>query len=294
MRAIAILGPDVQEKQWWRFRLPGVDLTLNSTSARAEAVLIFGGDGTVHRHLAFLAEARMPVLVVPSGSGNDFAKALGIRDATAALRLWEKFVSGASGDVAQGVAARVLDLGRITPLEQPNAHGALFCCVGGAGLDSDANRRANAMPRWLRGHGGYLLAATGAILGHAPAKMRLRAEAADGKVVLEADEPAEMAAFANAPAYGGGLRIAPGATLDDGKLEVVFVRRASRLRLLLVAPRVLSGSHVTLPEVRCVRATSLTLHSDPPCDVYADGEFICRTPVRVEVAPQTMQCLVNP
>jgi diacylglycerol kinase family enzyme len=147
------------------------------------------------------------------------------------------------------------------------------------------------MPRWLRGHGGYLLAATGAILAHQPSRMHLHAELGAGEVVMEMDEPAEMAAFANGPAYGGGLRVAPAAKLDDGKLEVVFVRRAGRGRLLRVAPRILTGRHIELPEVQYCRASSLTLHSDPPRDVYADGEFVCRTPVRVGVMPGALRVI---
>ena len=286
MRAIAILGPDIREKHWEPFRLSGIDLTLNSTSTRAEAVLIFGGDGTVHHQLAFLVEAQLPALIVPSGSGNDFAQAIGIQDAATALRIWQDFVAGRRN-------IRTIDLGVITPLEQPNAKPAFFCCVAGAGLDSDANRRANAMPRWLRGRGGYLLAATAAILQHQPARMQARAETGVGEIAMDADEPAEMVAFANAPSYGNGLRIAPAAKLDDGKLDVVFVRRASRGRLLMVAPRILKGTHIALPEVKHALAESLTLRSDPARNVYADGELVCATPVRVAVAPKALRIIVG-
>jgi diacylglycerol kinase (ATP) len=286
VRAIAILGPDIRQKQWEPFRLSGIDLTLNSTSTRAEAVLIFGGDGTVHHQLAFLVEAQLPALIVPSGSGNDFAQAIGIPDAKAALQVWQDFVAGRA-------TTRTIDLGVITPIEQPHTKPAFFCCVAGAGLDSDANRRANAMPRWLRGRGGYLLAATSAILKHKPSRMQVHAEIGSGEVVMDLDESAEMAAFANAPAYGSGLRIAPAAKLDDSKLNVVFVRRASRGRLLRVAPRVLKGTHIALPEVDHAFADSLTLRSDPARDVYADGEFVCPTPVSVAVVPKALRVIVG-
>src|SRR5205085_11920925 len=130
--------------------LPDVSLTLVDEVSAADAALVFGGDGTVHRHLPELHATQTPLLVVPSGSGNDFARALGLRSRADALAAWRKFLAGE-------VRPRAIDLGVVTSAAQPDAT-HLFCCVGGAGLDAEANRLANAMPRWLRARGGYLLA----------------------------------------------------------------------------------------------------------------------------------------
>jgi diacylglycerol kinase (ATP) len=314
MRAVALLGLNSTEKNVADFRLPGVEVAISPRPEAADAALIFGGDGTVHRHLERLHELQAPALMVPTGSGNDFAHALGIRSVADALAAWKKFVAG------QG-SVRQIDLGCIEPAGSQMANGKwqreedadpspaararddkggepsstrhLFCCVGGVGLDAEANRHANAMPRWLRRRGGYILAAAMAIIGKHRTHMRAFATSTAGEPLLDADELAEMVVFANASSYGDGLLIAPGAKLDDGKLDLIYVRRASRLRLLQIAPTVLRGTHIRLPEVWFARAAEVRVESDPPRMIYADGEPICLTPTRVGVIPNGLQVITN-
>src|SRR5690242_8779756 len=166
MRAAAILGLGSSIKSLKPFQhFSDIDwqLGLPADPGDAEAVLIFGGDGTVHRHLAPLVRLGRPVLVVPCGSGNDFARALGLRNRGASLEAWKRFVS-------QGSNVRTIDVGVISeiaegrsPGSQGEAHDSrstgqhYFCCIAGVGIDAEVARRANALPRWLRGHGGYVL-----------------------------------------------------------------------------------------------------------------------------------------
>ena len=297
MRGIALAGLTASDKDIAPFRLAGVDLAVSQQVEAADAALVFGGDGTVHRHLAKLHELQIPALVVPAGSGNDFAHSLGIQNVQDALAAWKKFVG--QGNV------RSIDLGCIEaltsdsspasgssiPQSRSSAVPQLFCCVGGVGLDADANRRANAMSGWLRRHGGYMLAAALAIFGKQRVRIRAKASSPAGEPLLDADEQAEMFVFANAPAYGDGMLIAPGAKLDDGKLDLVYVRHASRLRLLRIAPTVLRGTHIGLPEVWFARAAETTVETDPPLTVYADGEPICQTPVKVSVIPKALRVI---
>ena len=149
MRAAAILGlgssmrdlrPFQQESTEWVMGLP-------SDPANLDAILVFGGDGTVHRHLSALVKLGLPVLVVPAGSGNDFARALGLLRVRDSLEAWRKFRSG-SGNL------RIVDLGLITPLiverraacpepaeESPPVvdRGSVvyFSCAAGVGLDGE-------------------------------------------------------------------------------------------------------------------------------------------------------------
>jgi diacylglycerol kinase family enzyme len=95
MIAAALLHPDVSSKVVDRFRSSGVEIKILDHLEQAEnysVALIFGGDGTVHRHLPQLHHCKIPTLVVPTGSGNDFAKALGVRNLQSALRAWQQFV----------------------------------------------------------------------------------------------------------------------------------------------------------------------------------------------------------
>ncbi len=285
MRALAILGPGAGPRDLEPFRVAGAELVSADAVTSADAALVFGGDGTVHRHLAALRDTQTPLLVVPTGSGNDFANALGLASVTRALAVWRQFVAG------QG-SVRSIDLGLITPLRDA-AEPQLFCCVAGAGLDAAANRRANAMPAGLRRRGGYHLAAASAILTRQLFRAKLTAQTAAGETTLELDDPAVLVAIANAPAYGGGFRIAPAAKLDDARFDVIYVHRAGRLRLFRVAPLVLTGEHLRLPEVAFARAATVTLETDPPRDLYADGEFIARTPLRFDVLPRALRVIAG-
>jgi len=290
VRAVAIFGPNASESDLQPFQSDAQRISVAqnlSSPGDAEVALIFGGDGTVHRHLAAFVESKTPMLVVPHGSGNDFAVAVGLRTRDDALAAWKKFQAGAGN-------TRPVDVGRITPLGEPGAAPAYYCCVAGAGVDSDANRRANAQPAWLRRHGGYTLAALQAIFSFQPRRITVEAAAASpGEPAPPAiSEPGWMVAFANAPTYGGGMRIAPRARLDDGKLDVCFLRRTGRLSLLRLFPKVFSGAHVGRPQVAYFQAADLRVETDSPLDVYADGDYVCRTPVEVGILPGALRVIV--
>ena len=279
MRALAILGPNASPREARAFDSSRCNVSIWEPSAElnADAALVFGGDGTVHRHLAMLSQAPIPVLVVPHGSGNDFARALGIVNRSQAGVAWRRFCAGVG-------TVREIDLGVV------NAAGAetLFCCVASMGLDADANRRANSYPRWLRARGGYLLAGLTSALKFRPHRFEIRASAPSFTI----SEPGLLVAIANAPAYGDGLRIAPDALLDDGLLDVCFVRAMSRLRLFAVARTVLSGTHVRLPEVEYFKSSCVRLAPEPPLSLFADGEYVCETPVEITVRQRALRVIV--
>jgi diacylglycerol kinase (ATP) len=174
----------------------------------------------------------------------------------------------------------------------PHRAPVYFCNIAGAGLDSEANRRANAMPRWLRANGGYVLAVLAAALTYTPQVMRVMVASPEGHFVERVAGAATLVALANTPAYGHGMRIAPRAQFDDGILDVCFVRRTGKLRLLRLFPGVFSGSHLEKPEMEYFQADRLRLETAAPIDVYADGEFCCRTPIEVAVMPEALRVIV--
>src|SRR5277367_5275854 len=169
MRAAAILGLGCSAKNLKPFQIDAsVEWRIGMPAAADEVdiILLFGGDGTIHRHLGRLVTLGLPVLVVPCGSGNDFARALGLRSVRDALAAWKKFVSS-SGNV------RSVDLGAIVALSGPAPREHYFCCVGGVGLDAEVARRASRLPRWLRARGGYILSLLPALLRFEPISMNL-------------------------------------------------------------------------------------------------------------------------
>jgi diacylglycerol kinase family enzyme len=258
---------------------------LPSTGENADVILLFGGDGTVHRHLEQLVRLGLPVLVVPAGSGNDFAYSLGLRRWRDSLMAWEKFCGGSAN-------VRNIDLGMIFAPEPagaaPAPHGSrYFCCVAGVGIDGEVARRANRLPRWLRGHGGYLLSLVPAIFTFSAGPITVLTAAQDSSEgvtwATRSAQPALLAAFANAPFYGGGMNIAPRAKMDDGLLDICIVGSVPSFRLLRLFPSVYSGRHLEIREVEYFQATRVRVETAHPMDVYADGEYVCRTPVEIAV-----------
>jgi diacylglycerol kinase (ATP) len=293
MRAVAIFGPGCSAKDLKPFQ-KNSEVTwladLPASTSQADAILVFGGDGTVHRHLAQLVSLRLPVLVVPCGSGNDFARALNLRGARDSLAAWSKLSSG-------GGNVRIIDLGLIRPLimgrqEAGESHAShYFCCVGGVGLDGEIARRANRLPRWVRAHGGYILSFLPALLSFTPIRTRLSVPHAGHPDLTPSAKPIVVAAFANAPAYGGGMQIAPQAKLDDGALDVCVVHDMNKFKLCCVFPTIFFGRHLGIPQVEYFQTERLQLETEKPLDVYADGEYVCRTPIEVSVVREALRVI---
>lgn len=101
-----------------------------------------------------------------------------------------------------------------------------------------------------------------------------------------------LAAFGNTTTYGGGMRIAPQARSDDGKLDVCAVRNLGKLKLLRSFPRVYFGRHIGIAEVDYFQTDRLRLEPEQPMDVYADGEHICHTPIEVSVSTRVLKVIV--
>lgn len=282
MRAAAILGPGNVARAMVAFQR-ATEVQWTSLIEQADVAVIFGGDGTVHRHLASLVEMDVPALVVPCGSGNDFAHALGIRNIGDSISAMRHFVEHGQ--------ARAVDLGVITPgmLGEGQSSQTYFCCVAGAGLDSAINLRANALPRWLRAHGGYAMCATREFVRFAPLPMKISPNGTQA-----AFRPTMLAAVANSPTYGGGMKIAPRAKLDDGQLDLCVVRAMDAFKLFCLFPTVYFGRHLGFREVEYAQTPALKIETEFPCDVYADGEWACRTPVEFSIARKMLKVLCPP
>jgi diacylglycerol kinase (ATP) len=254
---------------------------LPTSASDADAILIFGGDGTIHRHLPALVRLQLPVLIVPAGSGNDFARALHLRSMLDSVRVWRDFE-------AQRIQVQAIDLGTIVPSTAPE-HTHYFCCVAGCGLDAAAARRANQMPRWLRAHGGYALALLPLLLKLPAYSMHLTEF--NGQDGTEAETLTLVTAFANTQFYGDGMRIAPQADFCDGKLDICRIHQLSPLKLLSMFPTVYFGRHLRLPEVQYSRAERVHIQTEIPLDIYADGEFVCQTPADISVAASALRVI---
>jgi diacylglycerol kinase (ATP) len=268
----------------WRMGMPSLE-------DRVDAVLVFGGDGTIHRHLNQLVRLQVPVLVVPAGSGNDFARALGFRHVRDSLSAWGNYCK-------KGENIKRIDLGTIRPLAEsapPHAGTRYFCCVAGVGLDGEVARRANNLPRWLRAHGGYALSVPPAIFTFAPFPMKISVTDSFDRSTgwpIRSDQPTILAAVANTPMYGDGMKIAPKAKMDDGQFDICVVGGVDPYKLFCLFPTVFRGNHLNVKEVSYFSAPQVRIETEHPLDVYADGEFVCRTPVEMAIEPACFNVIV--
>jgi diacylglycerol kinase (ATP) len=295
MRAAAILGLGCSAKDLRPFQGDtSIEwcIGMPAASDQADVILLFGGDGTIHRHLGQLVKLNLPVLIVPAGSGNDFARGLGVGRVRESLAAWKGFCAGRNN-------VRAIDLGVIAPPAVAGGASApheprYFCCVAGVGLDTEVARRANRLPRWLRGHGGYVLSLAPTVFSFAPLPVKIFAadESAAGWVA-RGDGPTVLAAFANTPTYGGGMKIAPQAKMDDGLLDICVVGGVDPFKLACMFPTVYFGRHLSIREVDYFQAARARVETEHPVDVYADGEYVCRTPVEIAVERGALRAIVR-
>jgi diacylglycerol kinase (ATP) len=248
------------------------DLLRTALRLGTDAVVVAGGDGTVHLAIQELARTGIPLGIVPAGTGNEIAAMLGLR---------ELDVAGAAETIAKG-GTRVIDLGRATRADGTSSY---FGSVLASGFDSKVNDRANAM-RWPRGGSRYDIAILVEFLTLAGIPYEVELELEDGACERLAGDLV-MATVGNGRTYGGGIPICPDADPADGLLDVVLVRPAGRLRLLRLLPRVYKGTHAGAAEVSMRRVRSVRL-SAPGVTAYADGYPIGALPLTIDVVPRSL------
>ncbi|MET7365036.1 diacylglycerol kinase [Streptomyces sp. NPDC005566] len=229
-----------------------------AVAAGTGALIAVGGDGMMSLALQAVAGTGTPLGVVAVGTGNDFARALGlpIRDPAAAGRL--------AAEALKAGTEREIDLGRVGE--------RWFGSVLASGFDSRVNDRGNRM-RWVGGRFKYDLAILAELAAFRPIPYRIRL---DGGPVREIE--ATLIAVGNGSTYGGGMRICADAVMDDGLFDVTVVGDCSRSTLLKVFPKVYKGTHLGHPDVTVHRVASIELAA-AGVTAYADGEPLGALPL---------------
>ncbi|CAL9342612.1 Diacylglycerol kinase [Streptomyces sp. enrichment culture] len=237
---------------------------------RGSAVLAVGGDGVVGAVGGALSGTGTALGLVPSGRGNDFARA---------LRL----------PASPGALARLLLHGEPRPVDTVELTSAVHdrtVVLGSvyAGVDAVANRHANRA-RLLRGTASYYAGALRAVAGWRPAGYRVTVDGEEhlcrGYTVVAA----------NSGYYGSGRRIAPGARVDDGLLDVVMIRHTPRRLFFALMRELDAGTHVHRPQVRVLRGREIRIEADRNVPYGADGEVDAVLPVTARVLPGALRVL---
>ncbi|MEV8005428.1 diacylglycerol kinase [Streptomyces parvus] len=243
-----------------------------AVAAGTGALIAVGGDGLMSLALQAVAGTSTPLGVVAVGTGNDFARALGlpIRDPAAAGRL--------AARALKDDGHREIDLGRVG--------GRWFGTVLASGFDSRVNDRGNRM-RLVGGRFKYDLAIVAELAAFKPIPYRIRL---DGGEVREIG--ATLIAVGNGTTYGGGMRICAEAEMDDGLFDVTVVGECTRTELLKVFPKVYKGAHLTHPAVTVHRVSSIELVASG-VTAYADGEPMGPLPLTATCVPGAVRVLTG-
>jgi diacylglycerol kinase family enzyme len=166
-----------------------------------------------------------------------------------------------------------------------------FACIAGTGLDAVISREIMKQPRWLRSHGGYVWSLIQSLPRFRPPQITVSLEI-DGDWRTPIREPGMLIAAGNGPQYGSGMRLAHRAAMDDGLLDTCFIRRLGKLRLLRLFHVVFNGRHIGMKEVEYWKATRVRIQTDPVMELYADGEYVCPTPVELGVQREALSVIL--
>lgn len=238
----------------------------------ASTVAVLGGDGSVGLAANGVLGTDAALAVLPCGTGDDFARSLGITSLGAAVRA-----------IADGHVVPI-DVVRVTT----GTERRVYVNVAGAGFDSEVNEAANAMRIDLGATGTYLAAVVKTLSRFVPVGFRIEL---DDRVV---EGPHMLVVVANAVSYGGGMRVAPAASVVDGALDVLLLRAMGKGAFLRAFPKVFRGTHVRHPAVTMATARHVSIEADRRVQVYADGERVGPLPARFEVVPAALPVVVGP
>lgn len=254
------------------------DVEIRPTSARGEAeafaaeavhegyarVAACGGDGTVHEVVNALAGTDVALGILPCGRGNDFARAMGIPSAP------EK-------------ATSVLLQGHVRPFDLGKVNDRYFATVVTLGFDSEVARLVYEGQVPFKGTAAYLWGLARMLRVYRGVSMRMTGDF--GTI----DQTVLLAATGNTSTYGGGIRIAPNADPADGVLDICLVRMMNASRILRVFPRVYWGGHLTHPDIFSYRTSSLSMETERPVVLFADGEPVGDTPAEIIAVPGALR-----
>ncbi len=240
-----------------------------------DKLIVVGGDGTVQSILSEIVERPLSIGIIPTGSGNDFARSMGV-PLQVDLAL-EYILSG---------SARKMDI--------LFTDGRYCMTIIGVGLDGMVAKVVNEAwyKRWLQKIG---LADWSYILGFVSVLFRYK----PGEVSICLDDQVYpftqvwLVAVANFPYYGGGMKVCPEALMDDGLLDICVVHNISRLKLLLVFSKVFKGNHTTHPAVTMLRGKEVNISSEEPLMIHGDGEMMGQTPIEIRVKHKIISVISN-
>lgn len=245
----------------------------DSAGVRRDTLLVMGGDGMAHLGVNACGGTRVPLGIVPAGTGNDFCRGTGAATT----------VPDAVASIVAGNTKRI-DLMEVTGRLLSGARRGLVGSIVSTGYDARVNLRGNTM-RWSMGSLAYTWAALVELRGFHPLAYRL---VVDG---VPRDLDAMFIAVGNAGVLGGGMWACPRADVGDGWLDLTIVHPVSRTLLIRLLPKMFDGSFAEHPAVELTRARVVRVDGDGLYGM-ADGEQLGPVPLTCAALPAALTLLV--
>jgi len=250
-------------------------LALIGDTAKDARIVVIGGDGTVNRMLPGIVSSNRELAVVPLGSGNDVARALGVFKLS-----WEEALAHA----IKGESSPV-DVGRVAFDDRDVPF--LACCT--IGFDSAVALRALNGPKKLRGLPRYLLATVREIVALRHWQLAVHC---DGAALRSGS--ALFASVLNTPTFGSGMPAVPHASINDGKLDTLIAGRFTRLSTMLMLPKLLLGKHLPDARIHTQPFSDMQIYATPAVPLAVDGEYLGEsTTVSVRVLPSAIRVVAR-
>ena len=250
-----------------------------AVKTKPDALIVVGGDGIVNLGANLVAGTKVPLGIIPSGTGNDMARVLNIpHDNTeAAIQVLAEALQN---------GPRTIDAARISYVDDATGEPAQrwFLCALSAGFDAIVNERANNM-RNPKGPSRYILALMIELTKLRPITYKITL---DGRVT---ETEGALVSIGNGVSLGGGMKITPNAKVDDGLLDVLVVKPLGRVAFMRIFPRVFKGEHLSDPRVSIQQAKHIRIEAENMV-AYADGERIGPLPATMEAVREALRVRV--
>lgn len=231
-----------------------------------DGLLLFGGDGTIHKALPAITKVNLPFGLLPCGRGNDFARNIGL-------------------PIDLKWNCRLLPNPSFRQFDLPSINHIPFVSIAYVGFDAEVSKLANDKKGYFDGKLGYIICVLKALKNFRPFEIEITI---DGHCWRER---VMMVAMANGPYYGGGMKIAPEAVMNDGLLNICIVKEIPKWELLREFPKVFNGTHVFHPRIMMKSGQKVKIVSDEHREIFADGEYIGNLPAECTIGNQTIQIM---
>ncbi len=247
------------------------ELATIAASKGIEFVAACGGDGTIHEVLNGLMGTSSILAAIPLGTGNDLCRTLGFGTD------WKSALDA----IANGRTI-LMDIGEI----ETNDGSRYFHNIAGCGFDVAVAEKINSGFKKLRGTTAYIAGVFSTFFSYRAIQMKIEI---DGETI---ESKVMLCAVANAISYGGAMKIAPMARIDDGLLDIVIVEETSLLEFLMTFPKVFKGTHLSHPKVKHFTAKSVRIEASTKSSLLADGELYSVTPATFTILSGAISIIV--